>query len=474
MEGFSFSGCCCCPVYSDTFGGSDLDGWTEDAGSWSEGSGVASTSSTTAVLSCDTEHLDGDVRIIATVTTASGNYARLILGFVDTDNYFYAEFRFHASTGQILIVERSGGSDTTLATKTNVAYGASSDLTFEHRSGMFVATGGDDCITSDDSDNEPSNGVTALGTGGTVASAVDFDDVEITKMRDGCASATCPVVCSNCSSSEAPLQWLVKIVGVANDDSDECVDFYSGTYLLRQNSACTWNCNSVNEGSGLLGVGLEVVVESGDYILRVTASEQVMGSPQPTTWTKNYSTTQPGCTSLECEELTLEASASTECDHSGTTVYVSAVTTGYCCGNAQPCYSNSQPQKLQLTIAGLEGGTGCSDANCESLDGTYILDLVKAGPVYSACYYFVALDPTVCGFDGLIVGGGGTQDPSFTISGSRASAGTFFSGSSFRCLNFSDLALSPQVDPSDKCDSTNATCTITAIGNYNPTLDSCA
>lgn len=52
---------CCCPgcvIFTDEFTGTDEGGWTQTAGTWVEDSGYMATSSSDALLDCDTAHPD--------------------------------------------------------------------------------------------------------------------------------------------------------------------------------------------------------------------------------------------------------------------------------------------------------------------------------------------------------------------------------------------------------------------------------
>lgn len=127
---FFFPGCCgCgppdCGLASSTFG--DLSGFTQVSGTWSALSSTAQTSSPSAVLKCDTTHPDGATAnrtVIATLSaTALGDKARLVVNYVDADNYLAVEVEFGSGSacGQVRVISRSGGTDTTAGSSMSVA-----------------------------------------------------------------------------------------------------------------------------------------------------------------------------------------------------------------------------------------------------------------------------------------------------------------------------------------------------------------
>lgn len=107
-------GCVKCEVFFDDFGDASIDaGWSQESGSWSESSGVISTSSTNAVLAYDTGGGSAVLRASTYVTPpTSGDVARLIIGYVDTSNYWFSEITAGGSgSGLFRLYFRSSGSN---------------------------------------------------------------------------------------------------------------------------------------------------------------------------------------------------------------------------------------------------------------------------------------------------------------------------------------------------------------------------
>lgn len=215
-----WGGCCCepgCQFFTDAFSSSGLSSWTQVSGTWTESSGVASTSSSNAVLLCDTDNPDGDanIKVSCTVNIATdGDTARIILDYIDTNNYWFAEFKA-GSGGYVRIYQRSGGSNT-LKDSADPAFtaGIGNHVCMSYRDGQVMASVGGFVISTLATLSSDSWG---LGTGAT-SGAITFDDITATKTSDACPDC---ISCGACSD-EVPTEFLVDVSGVADSTGTDC------------------------------------------------------------------------------------------------------------------------------------------------------------------------------------------------------------------------------------------------------------
>ncbi len=72
------------------------------------------------------------------------------------------------------------------------------------------------------------------------------------------------------------------------------------------------------------------------------------------------------------------------------------------------CVGYITPETWTVTVEGIANGT-CAD--CEDLNGTYVLDWVRAGPFNASCVWELSI-PETCGYDLVIfsIGGSGCVD----------------------------------------------------------------
>jgi hypothetical protein len=201
-------GCCCspgCEFFSDDFNRANSDDpgdYTEVSGDWDIASNKLSTASSSGVLIGDTPHPDGEPNIKVSVTVniaTSGDRARIILNYVDSDNYWYAEARTGGSA-YLRIYQRSGGVDTQMATK-SITLSAGVDFTLcfslqnyvnfsaEIDSTRCVARGATAMATSDQ---------WGLGTGAGTGTRT-FENLSVGIISTDCPRCQCAPSCSTCT-----------------------------------------------------------------------------------------------------------------------------------------------------------------------------------------------------------------------------------------------------------------------------------
>lgn len=248
-------GSCCpcedCQLFRDYFNraaGTDLgSNWTEAAGQWTleSPSRLATDDTSAIVLSTTTSSAVG---IAVTAKGASGDKVRLIAGYQDANNYFYAEFTW--GTGTIDLYKRSGGSDTLLQTGTGTLLNgtfARISLCLDG-SGNVRAAGGAIVVAA--SSTAPTGSQYGLGTGATNSGSVQFTVAESYVVSATCEA--CPVIIEHvgcnppfnncCQQEDEAYQYEVDLGagGYVNDNCNNCAAVSGVFVLTRVGSDCAW------------------------------------------------------------------------------------------------------------------------------------------------------------------------------------------------------------------------------------------
>ena len=246
--------CCGCEICADDWtgigDGTDVStgtacGWTEDAGSWSVTSNAVTTTSSSAILRSNTAHPDGTGEQSLSVSlksSASNDLIRVIVGYVDSSNYHFAEVKTGAS-GYLKIFKRSAGSNTELdsISTTYFAAGTARTLTvcINDAQTTITATTPNTAVCGGYATTVPASADEfGLGTGGTVTGTVTFDDFTATSTASDCPD--CDGCCEFCTiPSELQVTqsgWANSVCPVFND----CPSLDS-TAILQHASVCIWD-----------------------------------------------------------------------------------------------------------------------------------------------------------------------------------------------------------------------------------------
>lgn len=214
--------------------------WVEVVGDWEIASQkLKITATTNAIISTGLSHgprvfLQAGVRFSGFV-----DKVRLIISYVDPDNYDYAEYTSTGApgTGGFVIGRRSSGTDAVVVTHSDftppktVPQGTDLTCTIctdsNHISAAISGVGISGEIWARMSSP---GGKAALGTGGTMAGNVLFDNVLLKEVTDEYVPTDCGVCyeCNNyCLPGTTPSQIQVVISGAVGACSDA-----NGTWLL--------------------------------------------------------------------------------------------------------------------------------------------------------------------------------------------------------------------------------------------------
>lgn len=171
---------CCVPFGTGDF--DNLDDWTQEAGSWSTSGGVLTTSSTLAALIHNTDAPNEKVMIKTDIKLGTtGDQGRAIIGFTDTANYLFAQVTVGTS-GKLELYSRSGSVDTKeRECPAETTPGEWYRLIVCHDGTRFRAAltnldGTETVQEMAQSVTMPAGRGVGVGTGGTLASAANFDN----------------------------------------------------------------------------------------------------------------------------------------------------------------------------------------------------------------------------------------------------------------------------------------------------------
>ncbi len=242
-------GCTCCgeapatcTLLEDDFNRSD----DTDVGSdWDEVVSGASISSNKlamaagAVLISTHPHSSPNVRVSVTVNGNSSSRFRIIVNYVDIDNYYYSDL---VLGGDVTLGVRSGGSETTL---TSDSSGTSSGGTYSFEVCVIdeyfhASIGGVHKIQD--------KLVAVSGEYGlampAVSSTPTFDDFLAESSESPCEVCGNDEVCGTiggpvCIEGTLPTYFEVTVSGVSNGSCTEC-DRWNDTFLLEYKGNCIW------------------------------------------------------------------------------------------------------------------------------------------------------------------------------------------------------------------------------------------
>ena len=242
-------GCCStgdpCALVSDDFDRANSTnlgaGWSEESGDFTISSNKLNyNSGTNAVVINTTTHTSQEVTITVDVRQGitTGTTFRIILSYVDTDNYYYAELTI-GSAQTLRLVERSGGTDTELDSATVTTFaGTSYPFTACMTEFSFSATANGVSVGAAHSGT---SGEFGLGIGAATGPST-FDNFVARIVSDTCDDCQRPV-CYLCSEAGSADSYEVTISGLTNTDPvSSCADCasFNGTWILTRAFQCSW------------------------------------------------------------------------------------------------------------------------------------------------------------------------------------------------------------------------------------------
>jgi len=263
---------CCeaasCTLFEDVFGrddSSDLgEDWTEVAGDWDIDTGRLHIDSTAAICKYNTDYPGGTVKVIGFVTikvSDLNDQARIILDYVDSDNYVGVEITFSATClRSMAIIGRVAGVETELVyvpVSCGQAFGNAITWGFYFcwKDGVlrcFSSTYGDASISFP---YAGTSNTVALGTGAAVVGNVYFQDFRLLRDRDDCY--LCRQDCDVCKNGFVPMRYQGTVADIIDDHCVGLAAFLNGPYLppfTSQETNCVWHVHT-DEGNQPVACG---------------------------------------------------------------------------------------------------------------------------------------------------------------------------------------------------------------------------
>lgn len=324
--------CCCCEIAEDNFAVDDLaTAWDVRTGTPTISGGLLNFSggtnlaihNTAAGAGVDAVYCAAD--FFCSSTTDAG---RLIIAYVDDDNYWFLEGKPGATNGTLEIYERSGGANTQRgATAVVSGFTTGNDASFQlcYSDGLIKANARSAsnvraAVTWPASITVAS---TKAGVGGSEVGTVSFDNFSF--QHHQFENSSCPACdtggCVFCTSDLAPPRVQVDISGIVDNTCADC-DTWNGTFILDKAvfgvGICDWSYEGSLCGDAALFVRLSL---SGANIELQVNLQSVAGG---FIW-RTISATDFDCMGWSATSVAGFSAVLNPCDFSGSAVTITAL-----------------------------------------------------------------------------------------------------------------------------------------------------
>lgn len=245
---FGVARCCCCSVFTDEFNRADSSSlgadWSEQAGNWEIASNELTTADSNALVRCEEATDAGSHYVTVTMSSdADMDQIRVIVDYVDDNNYHFAEVETGATNSILRLYSRVAGSNTQLGSDQTLAGIATGDdlaIKVCFSSGLLSAQVGPVNNYHQESSAGGTGTKCGLATGLLAGDAV-FDSFEIQTHKD--TSESCPEcgpVCNRCNEGSGPDHLKVVIAGATAVSFTNCCDDFNGTFIVPAVNNCRW------------------------------------------------------------------------------------------------------------------------------------------------------------------------------------------------------------------------------------------
>ena len=297
MQAFDL-GCCCgeetpnpCILLTDNWSAepdSDSLGaeWDERAGDWDIVSGVAKYNSgggADAFVISTVTHTDAQMHVQATMSSStSGTTFRLILGYIDDNNYYYAAWRNHATTGTLKLFSRIAGVETELDTVDADIPTNTNCLVTVCCDGLFlsatVSGGGLGPFGVDYVGETLTGGGFGFGIEGTPGGTVRVTNFQAEKVESGCAACD-PATeeCEHCADGDSPTYILAELTGFTDDACTDC-EVINGGFIASGGGEvggtpvlCKWFYNIIPGSCGGDRVQIEIAIGTATIVVTISS-----------------------------------------------------------------------------------------------------------------------------------------------------------------------------------------------------------
>jgi hypothetical protein len=243
-----------CTIFSDDFTTDrTATAYSIRSGSFAVSGGAMTASSATSLIVANSAASSSAtaVRAVATITPASTSDAgRLIAGYVDDNNYWFAELQTGSSSGTLKLFQRSGGANTQRGSTSTIAGYTSGSKTVVLclTAGAVYTMVGSNVI---EFAATPTVASTKGGLGtGSISSSVSFDNFTYSKHKvqdptcEGCSSSTTgtgsTTICrGTCLDGTVHGSVQLVVTGITNGGCTDCGSL-NGTFVAtRKIGSCS-------------------------------------------------------------------------------------------------------------------------------------------------------------------------------------------------------------------------------------------
>lgn len=323
-----------CIYFKDDFDRSDGtaigNDWTETAQDWSIDTDRLKVAAANAVALSNSASADDLLRYTVTVDLTAedaGDISLVIVDYQDANNYVFAEVTWGAVNSTLKLWKRVAAVNTQMGSSVTLTNYSPGDIIALH------VCQGSTRVTASVVSTFPlaTSGVwtatvhtVGVGSGGTVNTAIYFDDFEVTRHHEDMDTCfDCARRCAQCTNSTAPRQIMVRLAGVVNDGEVCCgnlnADFILPPYVLwGVEQTCYWYldfdiCEHTSMGLGIVASGFNSIL-----------TFNVWGVGCVTIFTKQVVGTFD-CMNFDAYNVPYSSSSCGHCDWSGATALIFAL-----------------------------------------------------------------------------------------------------------------------------------------------------
>lgn len=250
-------GCCdTCIIVRDDFNRANSTDigplFVEKINDWSIFSNSLVCSSPNSLAICDTAHPEGEVTCFTWVTfrvSATNDVARIVIGYVDNDNYFFVQYKKESSGGQLRIGKFVAGIESYLAAGVATTYDATTqDMVLigcynGTRLACSLRPSSSPFVVSSTAVNAVVTGIKHGVAIEAQSGSISFKDFYFERhLEEGHANCqACTEPCSTCIAGTTPYAIQVEFDGVVDLAScSECSLFNDLTFLLKSRLPCAY------------------------------------------------------------------------------------------------------------------------------------------------------------------------------------------------------------------------------------------
>jgi hypothetical protein len=331
LVAFLLGNCPCCGdpciYFQDDYSVDNLaTDYDNRSGSWAVSLDLLITTSTDALIVANTEVPTGVSAVFAetqmsfTATTATG---RLVIAYVDDDNYWFAEVQAGATDGTLKLYERSGGTNTQRGSTTTIAgLQINETVTVQlcYADGELRASASvafiDYTATITVAETQCGLG-TGAGAGTRSFLGFSFGPHQTDNSTCRRCAAGCGCTGTVCGCADAPIEATVTLGGFSNGSCANCTSLNATFIISGEWTSSAPSCISPNLNTGICSKNLTVRKIDFDTV-------RVAFSVTETIWEGSLTA---DCTSVVAATVAFVVDSNpTVCTYDGTTLPIITLT----------------------------------------------------------------------------------------------------------------------------------------------------